>query len=237
MSTAGIPRGLRRRRFLRLKRGRSVDGAVRRHADAGRHAARRRPVRRKLRDPRRPNALQLPGLHPHLQVARPALLPGASRDHVPGPGHRGTPQQRLHRLDPEAPQMASSGTTASRSRPTTSSTRSRKAGAPSRGSTTGSTSPIIDFKGVRKLDNLTVEIPLLRSIAQFEQLTFTQASHIIQNGTNDFSRPVGRVRSSRSRSTPGARASSRRTRTTGEAHCPTSTSSSSTAAIPPIPPV
>ncbi len=52
-------------------------------------------------------------------------------------------------------------------------------------------SPIIDFKGVRRLDDLTVEIPLLRSIAQFEQLTFTQASHIIQNGTTDFSRPVG----------------------------------------------
>ena len=52
-------------------------------------------------------------------------------------------------------------------------------------------SPIIDFKGVRKLDDLTVEIPLLRSIAQFEQLTFTQASHVIQNGTTDFSRPVG----------------------------------------------
>ena len=52
-------------------------------------------------------------------------------------------------------------------------------------------SPIIDFKGVRKMDNLTVEIPLLRSIAQFEQLTFTQASHVIQNGTTDFSRPVG----------------------------------------------
>jgi peptide/nickel transport system substrate-binding protein len=52
-------------------------------------------------------------------------------------------------------------------------------------------SPIIDFKGVRKIDNLTVEIPLLRSIAQFEQLTFTQASHIIQNGTTDFSKPVG----------------------------------------------
>jgi peptide/nickel transport system substrate-binding protein len=52
-------------------------------------------------------------------------------------------------------------------------------------------SPIIDFKGVRKRDKLTVEIPLLRSIAQFEQLTFTQASHIIQDGTTDFNKPVG----------------------------------------------
>ena len=52
-------------------------------------------------------------------------------------------------------------------------------------------SPNIDFKNVRKLDTLTVEIPLLRSIAQFPQLTFTQASHIIQDGTTDFSRPVG----------------------------------------------
>jgi peptide/nickel transport system substrate-binding protein len=52
-------------------------------------------------------------------------------------------------------------------------------------------SPIIDFNGVRKIDELTVEIPLLRSIAQFEQLTFTQASHIIQNGTTDFNKPVG----------------------------------------------
>jgi peptide/nickel transport system substrate-binding protein len=52
-------------------------------------------------------------------------------------------------------------------------------------------SPNIDFKNVRKLDALTVEIPLLRSIAQFPQLTFTQASHIIQDGTTDFNRPVG----------------------------------------------
>ena len=52
-------------------------------------------------------------------------------------------------------------------------------------------SPIIDFNRVRKIDKLTVEIPLLQSIAQFEQLTFTQASHIIQNGTTDFNKPVG----------------------------------------------
>jgi len=52
-------------------------------------------------------------------------------------------------------------------------------------------SPIIDFNRVRKIDTLTVEIPLLQSIAQFEQLTFTQASHIIQNGTTDFNKPVG----------------------------------------------
>lgn len=52
-------------------------------------------------------------------------------------------------------------------------------------------SPIVDFNRVRKIDKLTVEIPLLQSIAQFEQLTFTQASHIIQNGTTDFNEPVG----------------------------------------------
>ena len=52
-------------------------------------------------------------------------------------------------------------------------------------------SPIIDFKGVRKLDNLTVQVPLLRSIAQFEQLCFTQASHVVQNGTTDWNKPVG----------------------------------------------
>jgi peptide/nickel transport system substrate-binding protein len=51
--------------------------------------------------------------------------------------------------------------------------------------------PVIDFKGVRKLDKLTVEIPLLRSIAEFEQLTFTQASHIIKAGTTDWNKPVG----------------------------------------------
>jgi peptide/nickel transport system substrate-binding protein len=51
--------------------------------------------------------------------------------------------------------------------------------------------PLIDFKGVRKIDNLTVRIPLLRSVAQFPQLTFTQASHVIQNGTKDFNHPVG----------------------------------------------
>jgi peptide/nickel transport system substrate-binding protein len=52
-------------------------------------------------------------------------------------------------------------------------------------------SPVIDFNRVRKIDKLTVEIPLLQSIAQFEQLTFTQASHVIQNGTTDFNKPVG----------------------------------------------
>jgi peptide/nickel transport system substrate-binding protein len=51
--------------------------------------------------------------------------------------------------------------------------------------------PIIDFSGVRKLDNLTVQVPLLRSIAQFEQLCFTQASHVVQNGTTDWNKPVG----------------------------------------------
>ena len=51
--------------------------------------------------------------------------------------------------------------------------------------------PIIDFKGVRALDKLTVEVPLLQSIAQFEQLTFTQASHIVQAGTTDWNKPVG----------------------------------------------
>ena len=44
---------------------------------------------------------------------------------------------------------------------------------------------------MRKVDGLTVRIPLLRSIAQFPQLTFTQASHVIQNGTKDFSKPIG----------------------------------------------
>jgi peptide/nickel transport system substrate-binding protein len=63
-------------------------------------------------------------------------------------------------------------------------------GAPS-GLNYGVYSPIIDFKGVRKLDRLTVQIPLLRSIAQFEQLCFTQASHVVQNGTTDWTKPVG----------------------------------------------
>jgi peptide/nickel transport system substrate-binding protein len=51
--------------------------------------------------------------------------------------------------------------------------------------------PIIDFNGVRKLDRLTVQIPLFRGIAQFPQLTFTQASHIVQDGTTDWNKPVG----------------------------------------------
>jgi peptide/nickel transport system substrate-binding protein len=65
--------------------------------------------------------------------------------------------------------------------------------------------PLIDFKGVRKRDKLTVEIPLLRGIAQFPQLTFTQASHIIQDGTKDFNKPVGTGPFKLESFTPGSR--------------------------------
>ncbi len=65
--------------------------------------------------------------------------------------------------------------------------------------------PIINFKGVRKLDKLTVEIPLFRGIAQFPQLTFTQASHIIQNGTTNFNKPVGTGPFKLESFTPGSR--------------------------------
>jgi peptide/nickel transport system substrate-binding protein len=65
--------------------------------------------------------------------------------------------------------------------------------------------PLIDFKGVRKLDKLTVQIPLLKGIAQFPELTFTQASHIIQDGTTDFNKPVGTGPFTLESFTPGTR--------------------------------
>ncbi|HEX4465671.1 MAG TPA: ABC transporter substrate-binding protein, partial [Solirubrobacteraceae bacterium] len=51
--------------------------------------------------------------------------------------------------------------------------------------------PVIDFNAVRKLDKLTVEIPLHRSVAEFEQLCYTQASHVIKAGTTDWNKPIG----------------------------------------------
>ncbi len=65
--------------------------------------------------------------------------------------------------------------------------------------------PLINFNGVRKLDKLTVEIPLYRGIAQFPQLTFTQASHIIQDGTTDWNKPVGTGPFKLESFTPGSR--------------------------------
>jgi peptide/nickel transport system substrate-binding protein len=50
---------------------------------------------------------------------------------------------------------------------------------------------VIDFKKLRKIDNLTVEVPLLLGIAQFPSVTFTQNTFVIQNGTTDFSKVVG----------------------------------------------
>lgn len=50
---------------------------------------------------------------------------------------------------------------------------------------------VIDFKGLRKIDKLTVEVPLLLGIAQFPSVTFTQNTFVIQDGTTDFSKVVG----------------------------------------------
>jgi peptide/nickel transport system substrate-binding protein len=50
---------------------------------------------------------------------------------------------------------------------------------------------IVDLNGVRKLDRLTVEIPLLLGVAQFPSVTFAQNAWVIQNGTTNFSNGVG----------------------------------------------
>jgi peptide/nickel transport system substrate-binding protein len=65
--------------------------------------------------------------------------------------------------------------------------------------------PLINFNGVRKLDKLTVEIPLYRGIAQFPQLCFTQASHIVQDGMTNWNKPVGTGPFKLESFTPGSR--------------------------------
>jgi peptide/nickel transport system substrate-binding protein len=50
---------------------------------------------------------------------------------------------------------------------------------------------LIDFKGVRKRGPMTIEIPLKRAIAEFPSVVSIPQAYIIQDGTRDFSHPVG----------------------------------------------
>ncbi len=50
---------------------------------------------------------------------------------------------------------------------------------------------VVDFKGVRKLDRLTVKVPLLHPIAQFSYLTNMSNLYVVQDGTKDFSNAPG----------------------------------------------
>lgn len=52
-------------------------------------------------------------------------------------------------------------------------------------------STIVDFAGVRKLDNYTVQVPLKLGIAQFPSVTVIQNCYVVQNGTTNFSDGIG----------------------------------------------
>jgi peptide/nickel transport system substrate-binding protein len=64
---------------------------------------------------------------------------------------------------------------------------------------------IIDFTRLRKIDKLTVEVPLLRGVAQFPSTTFTQNTFVVQDGTKDFSKVVGTGPFKLESFTPGSR--------------------------------
>jgi peptide/nickel transport system substrate-binding protein len=55
----------------------------------------------------------------------------------------------------------------------------------------GQTKALVDLKNVRKIDQRTVEVPLLRPFAGFEAFASFYTSYVVQDGTTDFSRPVG----------------------------------------------
>lgn len=52
-------------------------------------------------------------------------------------------------------------------------------------------SAIIDFKNVRKLGPLTVQVPLLHGVAQFPSITTWYNGYVIQDGTTSFAKPIG----------------------------------------------
>ena len=55
----------------------------------------------------------------------------------------------------------------------------------------GVMSQLVDFKNVRKRDNLTVDIPLLRGVAQFPTLLTAANTLVVQDGTKDWNAGVG----------------------------------------------
>jgi peptide/nickel transport system substrate-binding protein len=50
---------------------------------------------------------------------------------------------------------------------------------------------LIDLKGVRKLDRLTVHVPLLRPFADFPAFTAWFTALVVPDGATDFNKPVG----------------------------------------------
>ena len=64
---------------------------------------------------------------------------------------------------------------------------------------------IVDVNGVRKLDRLTVEIPLLKGVAQFPSVTYAQNAWVVQAGTTNFSDGVGTGPFKLESFTPGSR--------------------------------
>jgi peptide/nickel transport system substrate-binding protein len=50
---------------------------------------------------------------------------------------------------------------------------------------------IIDFKNVRKLDRLTVQVGLVRPLAAFPAVTSWFNAYVVPDGTTDFNRPIG----------------------------------------------
>lgn len=51
--------------------------------------------------------------------------------------------------------------------------------------------PILNFKGTRKIDDYTVQVPLYHGLAEFPAMVTQWALSILQNGTTDFGKGVG----------------------------------------------
>lgn len=52
-------------------------------------------------------------------------------------------------------------------------------------------SALVDFKNVRKVDDFTVQVPLVIPIAEFPSVTCLQNLYVVQNGATNFTEPVG----------------------------------------------
>jgi peptide/nickel transport system substrate-binding protein len=55
----------------------------------------------------------------------------------------------------------------------------------------GVMAPLVDFRGVRKRGNMTIEVPLRRPMASFPALLSWGNLYVVQAGTKDFKKPVG----------------------------------------------
>ncbi len=64
---------------------------------------------------------------------------------------------------------------------------------------------VIDFAGVRKLDNYTVQVPLKLGVAQFPTITCIQQCLVVQDGTTNFANGIGTGPFKLQSFTPGSR--------------------------------